>query len=85
MMKTGGIDEALKVVHVARACGLSTMLGCMGESSLAIAAGAHISALFDHVDLDSHLNLNHDPWSGLGWIDGKVVPGDTPGLGVLPC
>jgi len=85
LMKTGGIDEALRVVHTARACGLMTMLGCMGESSLAIAAGAHVSPLFDYLDLDSHLNLIADPWTGLGWVDGKVVPGDAPGLGVEPC
>lgn len=85
LMKTGGIDQALMVVHTARACGLMTMLGCMGESSLAIAAGAHISPLFDYLDLDSHLNLTSDPWTGLGWVDGKVVPGDAPGLGVVRC
>lgn len=85
LMKTGGIDEALRVLAVARACGLSTMIGCMGESSLAIAAGAHIAASFDHVDLDSHLNLIADPWTGLEWSDGRVLPGVGPGLGVRSC
>ncbi len=85
LMKTGGIDEALRVLAVARACGLATMIGCMGESSLAIAAGAQIAACFDHVDLDSHLNLVDDPYAGLGWREGRVVPSDAPGLGVGPC
>lgn len=85
LMKTGGIDEALRVVHAARAHGLLTMLGCMGESSLAIAAGVQIAPLFDHLDLDSHLNLRVDPFEGLGWSDGRVTASDAPGLGVRPC
>ncbi len=82
LMKCGGIGEALRIVAVARAHGLQTMLGCMSESSLGNAAGAHISPLFDHLDLDSHLNLRSDPFVGLGWQDGKVIPSDAPGLGV---
>ncbi len=81
LMKCGGITEAMRIVATARAHGLQTMIGCMGESSVAIAAGAAIGALFDHLDLDSHLNLNPDPASGLGWDMGCVVPPDTPGHG----
>ena len=82
LMKTGGLSEALRLVAVARAHGLSTMIGCMGESSVAIGAGAHIGSLFDHIDLDSHLNLLPDPAVGLSIVDGVVTPPDTPGLGV---
>lgn len=82
LMKTGGLTEALRLVAVARAHGLKTMIGCMGESSVSIAAGAHIGALFDHIDLDSHLNLAPDPAVGLTVEDGVVMPGDRPGLGV---
>ncbi|MCU0315390.1 MAG: dipeptide epimerase [Fimbriimonadaceae bacterium] len=81
LMKTGGLTEALRLVATARAHGLSTMIGCMGESSIAIAAGCAIGALFDHIDLDSHLNLDPDPAEGLGWQDGIVVPSDMPGHG----
>jgi L-Ala-D/L-Glu epimerase len=84
LMKCGGIAEACRIVAVARAHGLQTMLGCMGESSLAIAAGAHLSPLFDHLDLDSHLNLTNDPFIGLTWQNGKVIPGDGAGLGIAP-
>jgi muconate cycloisomerase len=82
LMKTGGLSEALRLVAVARARGLSTMIGCMGESSVAIGAGSHIGALFDHIDLDSHLNLMPDPAVGLSVVDGVVTPSDRPGLGV---
>jgi L-Ala-D/L-Glu epimerase len=82
LAKCGGIQEALKIVTLARAHGLQTMLGCMSESSLGIAPAAHISPLFDHLDLDSQLNLVSDPFApSLVWTDGKVVPGDGPGLG----
>jgi len=81
LMKTGGISEALALVATARACRLKTMIGCMGESSVAIAAGAALGSLFDHIDLDSHLNLDPDPAEGLGWDDGRLVPARTPGHG----
>lgn len=81
LMKTGGITEAIRLVATARACGLQTMIGCMGESSVAISAGAAIGALFDHIDLDSQLNLNPDPATGAPMIDGVVTPPLNPGHG----
>jgi muconate cycloisomerase len=80
-MKCGGIGEAMRIVATARALGLQTMIGCMSESSVGIAAGAAIGALFDHIDLDSHLSLNPDPAEGLDLIDGVVTPRDVPGHG----
>lgn len=82
LMKTGGIDEAFRLIHTAKAHGLRVMIGCMGESSLSIAAGAHLSALVDEVDLDSHFNLVNDPFVGLQYRDGVVMPGELPGLGI---
>lgn len=81
LMKCGGISEALRIVATARACGLKTMIGCMGESSIAIAAGASLAALFDFIDLDSHLNLDPDPADGASFEDGVVLPADRPGHG----
>lgn len=81
LMKCGGITEALRIVAVARACGLKTMIGCMSETSIAIAAGASISALFDFIDLDSHLNLDPDPAMGAEIVNGVVLPRNVPGHG----
>lgn len=81
LMKCGGITEAVRLVAAARACGLKTMIGCMSESSVAIAAGASIAALFDHVDLDSHLNLAPDPADGASIVNGVVLPAERPGHG----
>ncbi len=81
LMKCSGITEALRIVALARAFDLKTMIGCMGESSMSISAGASISGLFDHVDLDSHLNLAPDPCTGAALIDGSIVPNELPGHG----
>ena len=82
LMKAGGIREGLRLIHTARAHGLRVMMGCMSESSVAIAASVAISSYADYLDLDSHLNLLPDPFEGLSWTDGRVLPSDQPGLGV---
>ncbi|MDX6465440.1 MAG: L-Ala-D/L-Glu epimerase [Gaiellaceae bacterium] len=82
LAKSGGIREAVRMVHAARALGLGCMLGCMVESGLGIAAGAHIASLFDHVDLDGNILISHDPWPGVEFLDGVQVPAELPGLGV---
>jgi L-alanine-DL-glutamate epimerase-like enolase superfamily enzyme len=82
LAKSGGIREAVRMVHAARALGLGVMLGCMVESGLGIAAGAQIASLCDHVDLDGNLLLAHDPWPGVALVDGVQLPSDQPGLGV---
>lgn len=81
LMKCGGITEALRIVATARAHGLKTMIGCMGESAVSIAAGASLSALFDYIDLDSHLNLDPDPATGAPFEHGVTLPADQPGHG----
>jgi L-Ala-D/L-Glu epimerase len=82
LAKSGGIREAVRMVHAARALGLGCMLGCMVESGLGIAAGAHIASLFDHIDLDGNILIAHDPWPGVQFADGVQLPSDQPGLGV---
>ena len=82
LAKSGGMREAVRMVHAARALGLGCMLGCMVESGLGIAAGAHIASLFDHVDLDGNILISHDPWPGVAFVDGVQLPSDEPGLGV---
>jgi len=64
LMKCGGVQAARDLFAAARAHGLETMLGCMVESSAAIAAGAHLAPLCDYVDLDGSLLLADDPFDG---------------------
>jgi L-alanine-DL-glutamate epimerase-like enolase superfamily enzyme len=84
LAKSGGIREAVRMVHAARALGLGCMLGCMVESGLGISAAAQIASLFDHVDLDGNLLIAFDPWRGVEFVDGVQTPAELPGLGVSP-
>jgi L-Ala-D/L-Glu epimerase len=84
LAKSGGIREAIRMAHAARALGLGVMLGCMVESGLGIAAGCVVAPLCDHVDLDGNLLLAEDPSPGVAFVDGVQVPADAPGLGIAP-
>ena len=81
LMKCGGITEALRIIAVARAFNLKTMVGCMSESSMSISAAAALSGALDYIDLDSQLNLNPDPCTGARLVDGVVTPVERPGHG----
>jgi len=82
LMKCGGIREAVKMIHTARACGMKVMLGCMVESSIGITAAAHLSPLVDYADLDGNLLITNDPASGVRVKNGKLILTESPGLGV---
>jgi L-alanine-DL-glutamate epimerase-like enolase superfamily enzyme len=82
LMKCGGIGPALEQITVARALGLSVMIGCMIETGLGIGAAAHLAPLCDWVDLDGNLLLVEDPFAGHAVEDGRLRLGDEPGLGV---
>ena len=82
LTKSGGIREAIRMAHAARALGIGVMLGCMIESGLGIAAACQVASLCDHVDLDGNILLAEDPWPGVELRDGVQVPSADPGLGV---
>jgi L-Ala-D/L-Glu epimerase / N-acetyl-D-glutamate racemase len=82
LAKSGGIREAIRMAHAARALRMGVMLGCMLESGLGIAAGCCVAPLCDHIDLDGNLLLRDDPWPGVEFVDGVQVPSLEPGLGV---
>lgn len=82
LMKSNGITNVLKMIHVARAHHMKIMLGCMVESSVAITAAAHLTPLVDYADLDGHLLVDNDPFTGVTVEHGKLILPDAPGLGV---
>ena len=84
LSKAGGLREALRMIHAARALGLRVMLGCMVESQLGIAPAAQIASLADDVDLDGHFLITESNFTGLRFEDGRVTPSYSPGLGVQP-
>lgn len=83
LVKCGGILEALRMIHTARAHGLLVMLGCMIESSLSITAAAHLTPLVDYADLDGNLLISNDPYIGVMLDRGKLALPKRPGIGVL--
>lgn len=64
LVKTGGPGPALAALRAARDAGLKTMLGCMIESSVLIAAAAHLAELTDYLDLDGNRLISNDPYRG---------------------
>ena len=82
LMECGGLREALRMIHVAKALGMRTMLGCMMESSLSLTAAAHLSPLVDYGNLDSELLIDNDPFIGFGLDHGRIILPDGPGIGV---
>jgi L-alanine-DL-glutamate epimerase-like enolase superfamily enzyme len=82
LAKCGGIREALRMIHTARAHGLLVMIGCMIESSVGIAAAAQIGSLVDYLDLDSNLLITNDPYEGMRVKEGMIYLSDLPGLGI---
>lgn len=84
LMKTGGLREALRAIHTARAHGMKVMLSCMIESSLGVTAAAHLAPLCDQLDLDGPLLVANDPFDGLRYDGAAPSLPDRPGIGVLP-
>jgi L-Ala-D/L-Glu epimerase len=82
LMKSGGLSEAMRMVHTARSHSLQVMFGCYSDSSLANTAAIQLAPLADYLDLDSHLNLIDDPFTGAWLQEGKILPNNLPGLGV---
>ena len=82
LVKCGGLLEAHKMIHVARAHGLRVMIGCMIESSLGITAAAHLTPLVDYADLDGNLLITNDPYTGVTLANGKLILPERPGIGV---
>lgn len=72
--KAGGLTEALKLVHEARARGFEIMVGCMVGSSLAMAPAMLIAHHAAYVDLDGPLLLARDREPALRYEGSTVFP-----------
>ncbi|MFP4590103.1 MAG: dipeptide epimerase [Halobacteriales archaeon] len=84
LMKCGGLVEARRMVHAARAHGLEVMLGCMTETNASIAAAAQLAPMLDYADLDGSLLLAADPYDGPVRPDGTIdLDPATPGTGAV--
>lgn len=83
----GGLHCARQVDAIARAAQMATMVGCLNEPALLIAAGLGLALASPNVryaDLDGHLDLTNDPTNpGFFLQDGWLVSRDVPGLGCM--
>ncbi|GAA4792603.1 dipeptide epimerase [Streptomyces ziwulingensis] len=84
LAKCGGVYAALRIAALLDGSGTDLMLGCLTASSLGLAPAVHLADRARWVDLDGHLLLAHDPWTGIGGENGRVHAGGLPGLGVEP-
>lgn len=83
LMKCTGLNEARKMITVARAAGMQVMLGCMTETSCAIAAAAQLLPYADFADLDGNLLIANDPFAGGPvLVNGCLQLSKQPGLGL---
>ncbi|HEX9268556.1 MAG TPA: dipeptide epimerase [Candidatus Limnocylindria bacterium] len=85
LQKCGGIGEGRAMIERAHALGLKVMLGCRAaETSVAIAAAAHLAPAVEWADLDGNLLIVDDPFVAVPVERGRFVFSERPGLGVLP-
>ncbi|WP_225804170.1 enolase C-terminal domain-like protein [Streptomyces sp. NK15101] len=82
LAKCGGVSAALRIAELIAGSGTELMLGCLTASTLSIAPSVHLADRARWVDLDGHLLLADDPWTGIGGADGTVRASRHPGLGV---
>jgi L-alanine-DL-glutamate epimerase-like enolase superfamily enzyme len=81
----GGLHCARQVDTIARAAHMATMVGCIHEPALLIAAGLGLALSSPNVrygDLDGHFDLVNDPTQpGFFFEEGWLIARDVPGLG----
>ena len=82
LLKSGGLAEALLMARAAQRLGLGVMVGCYSDAALLNGAAAQLLPLVNWPDLDSHLNLVDDPFSGLHLDADVLVPPSEAGLGI---
>lgn len=81
LMKCTGMREAHKILELARALKMKTLIGCMTETSCGTSAAAQLSPIVDWADLDGNLLISNDVFEGMKVVDGKVTLNKLPGIG----
>ncbi|GAA0357137.1 dipeptide epimerase [Bowmanella denitrificans] len=87
LMKTGGISNAIRIADIAETFDVQCMIGCMLETSISVAAAAHLAVAKSHiitkVDLDGPSLCAFDPVIGNVKFNGAEISiENTPGLGI---
>ncbi len=87
LMKTGGISNAIRIADIADMHGIECMIGCMLETSISVAAAAHVaiakSNVITKIDLDGPSLCAFDPVDGgVTFNESEITVSDAPGLGI---
>jgi len=84
LVKCGGLTPALRMIRRANELGLRTMVGCMLETSILIAAGCVAAQHADYADLDGAWLIADDPCTGWRFERGILHAPVALGLGAEP-
>lgn len=84
LVKCGGLTPALRMIERASNVGLRTMVGCMLETSILIAAGCVVAQHTDYADLDGAWLIADDPCTGWRFERGVLYPPRALGFGAEP-
>ena len=82
LMKCGGMAAGKNLIQLAKRHGKKILIGCMSESTCGAAAAAELAGLADWVDLDGPLLISNDPFEGIIYQQGCIVPNTTNGVGI---
>lgn len=87
LMKAGGLYPAMQIADYCRKHQLSCMIGCMLESSIGVAAAAHLAVAYADImsliDLDGPALGQYDPIVGATLFNNaEIIVNSTPGLGI---
>ena len=87
LMKTGGISNAIHIADIAALHGVECMIGCMLESSISVAAAAHVAVAkagaITNIDLDGPSLQQFNPVEGgVNFNESEISIPDAPGLGI---
>jgi len=87
LMKSGGISNAIRIADIASLHGVECMIGCMLESSISVAAAAHVavakSDVITRIDLDGPSLCQFDPVDGgVIFNESAITVTEAPGLGI---
>ncbi|MFT3761594.1 MAG: dipeptide epimerase [Pseudoxanthomonas sp.] len=87
LMKTGGLSNAIRIADIAALYGVDCMIGCMLESSISVAAAAHLgvakAGAITMADLDGPSLGQYNPVEGgVVFDESEISITDAPGLGI---
>lgn len=86
LMKTGGINKALKIITMAEIYDVECMIGCMLEAKVSVNAAAHLAAskkIITKIDLDGPVLCEIDPVIGGSIFENaNITLNNAPGFGI---